>query len=595
MKRCQQQGLTQNQPQAQDQGLSQNQPKAQIQAQNDNEPSLSEVGADNLIVSPSTEKVNSSEKSLKFQPKVTTNRLNKLPIRRPRLRTAKQPITLVLHDFDVYSLCQPQIGEVDVFDSDVEENLGQADDEESDHNDSGDSDFREWQLDGYKEPDSLSLDEEDDLQDKNESLDDIYLENDTQLRITIGHSSIHDDVGEKLLIVNKMARVFRQGKCVATKLLDDFKDNPNMDKGTIQKTLIRRFGVAVPDYTCWRARKLMKNVVEGRYDEGYKGIIKVLKNVMPQASRRICVLHFYKNFASLYPSAWFHCLFYIAANAYFEFAFKKAMDKIKDKDISAFHWLRDNEPLEHWARFKFDQTLKVDDNTNNFVESFNNAIMKHKGKPTYTMLEEIRKLIRARFHKRFQISADWDGKVTPFAEAKLKKSYRKLYDGIIHPIPDSCFWGESELPALDPPFELKKRGRPEKHKRRECRLPFPPQLSTIQLSGAKRCKKCKQLGHNSLTCGQPRDEYEEASLEDWQSSWLAKLPPQQQQHQGFQLSPAKLFNSEFMYFICFVISFLFKLLMLVVVLYLASLDLMYFRCFVFSFFLTSCHVVLHQG
>ena len=75
----------------------------------------------------------------------------------------------------------------------------------------------------------------------------------------------------------------------------------------------------------------------------------------------------------------------------------------------------------------------------------------------------------------------------------------------------------------------------------------------------------------------------------------AKLPPQQQQHQGFQLSPAKLFNSEFMYFRCFVISFLFKLLMLVVVLNLASLDFMYFRCFVFSLFFTSCHVVLYQG
>ena len=35
--------------------------------------------------------------------------------------------------------------------------------------------------------------------------------------------------------------------------------------------------------------------------------------------------------------------------------------------------------------------------------------------------------------------------------------------------------------------------------------------------------------------------------------------------------------------------------MLVVVLYLASLDLMYFKCFVFSFFFTSCHVVLYQS
>jgi len=27
--------------------------------------------------------------------------------------------------------------------------------------------------------------------------------------MTIGHGSIHDDVGENLLIVNKMAKVFR--------------------------------------------------------------------------------------------------------------------------------------------------------------------------------------------------------------------------------------------------------------------------------------------------------------------------------------------------------------------------------------------------
>ena len=51
--------------------------------------------------------------------------------------------------------------------------------------------------------------------------------------------------------------------------------------------------------------------------------------------------------------------------------------------------------------------------------------------------------------------------------------YRKLYDGIIHPITDSCFWGEIALPSLDPPFQLRKKGRPEKHKRRESRPPIP--------------------------------------------------------------------------------------------------------------------------
>jgi len=31
-----------------------------------------------------------------------------------------------------------------------------------------------------------------------------------------------------------------------------------------------RYGLLIPKYTCWRARKLMKEVVEGKHDEGYR-------------------------------------------------------------------------------------------------------------------------------------------------------------------------------------------------------------------------------------------------------------------------------------------------------------------------------------
>ena len=116
----------------------------------------------------------------------------------------------------MHSLCQPQIADVDVFDSDVDESFGQRNDGKSDHDDSEDSDFREWESDRSEESERLSLDEEDGLESgfehENQSLDDIDLENDTQLRMTLGHDSIDDDVGENLLIVNKMAKVFRQGK-----------------------------------------------------------------------------------------------------------------------------------------------------------------------------------------------------------------------------------------------------------------------------------------------------------------------------------------------------------------------------------------------
>lgn len=97
----------------------------------------------------------------------------------------------------------------------------------------------------------------------------------------------------------------------------------------------------------------------------HKGIIKAVEKIMPQALRRICVLHFYKNFAANFPGAWFHFFFYIAANAYLDYVLKKSMEKIKGKEPAAYEWLRKNEPLEHWARFKFDDNLKCDDNTNN--------------------------------------------------------------------------------------------------------------------------------------------------------------------------------------------------------------------------------------
>ncbi|KAJ8438843.1 hypothetical protein Cgig2_023035 [Carnegiea gigantea] len=186
----------------------------------------------------------------------------------------------------------------------------------------------------------------------------------------------------------------------------------------------------------------------------HKGIIKALRTAMPTASRRTCVIHYYKNFALLYPGAWwFHAFFYIAANAYAQFAHEKAMEKIREKDPGAYHWLRDNEKLELWARFKFDTNIKCDDNTNNFVESFNHAITKFRNLPILTMLKEIRKLIGS----------------------------RNLYNHIVHPIASSQMWEKRSLPDLDPPYAQRKTDRPSEHKRRESLNAPLPEYQSQQL------------------------------------------------------------------------------------------------------------------
>ncbi|KAJ8435430.1 hypothetical protein Cgig2_013928 [Carnegiea gigantea] len=191
------------------------------------------------------------------------------------------------------------------------------------------------------------------------------------------------------------------------------------------------------------ARTLRQGTLWTKNRDG-KGIIKALRIAMPTASRRTCVIHYNKNFASLYPGAWFHAFFYIAAN------------------------LRNTEKIELWARFKFDTNLKCDDNTNNFVKSFNHAIIKFRGLPILTMVEEIRKLTGSRFMKRFKKLQKWNGRLVPFVHKKLLITEMESRN---------CTHLSQQLP----------------HK--------------VLGSGTTKCKTCKHLGYNATTCGRPRDEH----------------------------------------------------------------------------------------
>jgi len=66
--------------------------------------------------------------------------------------------------------------------------------------------------------------------------------------------------------------------------------------------------------------------------------------------------------------------------------------------------------------------------------------------------------------------------------------------------------GGTNLLVLDPPFELRKRERPKKNKRKEFILVIPPKGRKRYSSGTKRCKTCKQLGHNKAPYGKRRND-----------------------------------------------------------------------------------------
>ncbi|VFQ62551.1 unnamed protein product [Cuscuta campestris] len=534
-----------------------------------------------------------------------------------------------LEAYDIPPLSNPQVPPLDLF---FEEPLLPSqgvidDDKASSEDEEEDCDFTGSEEECLSS-EAVFLDEESEMEDE------FDLDANTAHKMMLGNEEENEDGSGSQSILEKMAKVFRTGRLwvrsahgkvelkqvkekhnragaawVATHLLEDFRNNKQMSVVTAQKIILKKFSTRIPDYTCWRALRVMRGMVEGRHEDGYKmlpqymegpyegvlltamaldgnngqfplaysiadcedetewsfflhglavalgctsdaspytiisdmhkEIIKGLRNTLPKAKRRICVLHFYKNFASKFSGAWFHSFFYIVANTFSEYVFKKAMEKIKEEDADAYDWLMDNEPHEHWARHKFDPALKCDDNTNNFVESFNKAIISHRAKPTLQMLEEIRKLIGNRFEKRFDLGRSWCTTIKPYVDNKLRvlamesrvcsevvgagRGEFDVVDGNtnftvrlrdhhcdcnkwqVSGLPYPCMWGESSLPKLDPPKAFKKKGRPKKHKRRDGIDDIIAKKKRMP-HGTKHCSQCKQLGHNHRTCGQMRDE-----------------------------------------------------------------------------------------
>ena len=122
--------------------------------------------------------------------------------------------------------------------------------------------------------------------------------------------------------------------------------------------------------------------------------MKGLKEIFPESRRRICDVHYCRNFSKdflgellqytftcnfmqFHPlaisfskglftcnitGAKLHLLFWTACNAYTKHVFTRSMEAIKRESKRAYEWLMD-EPVEHWARYTFDPEVKCPDNT----------------------------------------------------------------------------------------------------------------------------------------------------------------------------------------------------------------------------------------
>ncbi|XP_021714775.1 uncharacterized protein LOC110682754 isoform X2 [Chenopodium quinoa] len=139
-----------------------------------------------------------------------------------------------------------------------------------------------------------------------------------------------------------------------------------------------------------------------------KGTDPSLDQVWPTVPRRYCARHLCKNFKSEYPGILMHKLLWAVTKAYSAFSFKKALQKIASTaGLGAVKWFKDIGPLDRWTRWKFDCQLSCDENTNNFVESFNNTIGVDRSCPILTLLEGVRRIAMVRHATRQQLADQW--------------------------------------------------------------------------------------------------------------------------------------------------------------------------------------------
>ncbi|KAJ8430734.1 hypothetical protein Cgig2_004627 [Carnegiea gigantea] len=383
----------------------------------------------------------------------------------------------------------------DVFDSDVDENVEEPIDEDLE-SDSDDNDFKGDELEEF---DGVSLDEE---SDENEVFDELALEVKIEQKMTLGYEDADGNLGHVIVRKHICGRTEANksvsSRWVATHLLPYYTANLNATVENMEDIIITKYkGVLMTAIGLDGNNGLNHKKNKEEWSCFLEDLVSALDARKNSSTIPLCLID-----TSFEKS---HAL-----------SIKKDMCALFYKNYAA------NCP-EHWARFKFNVKLKSDDNINNFVESFNNAITKRRGKPMLTILQEIKKLN----------ASYWEGKVTPFVEKKLslieeesknclsvvnagKGEFDVVEDRTNFTVKlrdqfcDCKRWQITSLPYKDSArCILRMKGKLENY----C----APWFSTENyrklydniihpISDPCICKQCKQLGHNSLTYGRPRDD-----------------------------------------------------------------------------------------
>ncbi|KAL5765757.1 hypothetical protein ACOSP7_016374 [Xanthoceras sorbifolium] len=254
-------------------------------------------------------------------------------------------------------------------------------------------------------------------------------------------------------------------------------------------------------------------------------------------------------------------MFWPAARSSNAVDFEIAMGKIRETSVPAYDYLMQI-PKHQWSVHEFDQECKSDHNTNNVVEAFNGWLSKLRALSMLTMMENIRRKIMKRIHRRYEAALKWATNIPPAITMQMQKAQQKgryldplqcgewefeVVDGerrfvvnLDSKICECGLWAVSGIPCrhalacilkrrdavegyvhdyLKKPCYLKTYSHamhpiPDEHLWPDRRRPGRPKLQRrrglnepkkVPRSSSLKCSICHEVGHNSRTCKKKND------------------------------------------------------------------------------------------
>ena len=142
--------------------------------------------------------------------------------------------------------------------------------------------------------------------------------------------------------------------------------------------------------------------------------------MVPKEDHRFCWRHLYQNFKKLFNSKGLKDIMWNAAKAITASDFTKIMEKMKEKDDSAYNWLMSLDRY-HWCTHAFSSRLKCNKLLNNISESFNSTIKDSREKPILTLLKEVITYNMNLIQKNRDLIMKYGGPIIPKAQSRIEK------------------------------------------------------------------------------------------------------------------------------------------------------------------------------